>query len=169
MVRISLDQKGYTGHILLQPNLSLSWKTNKTIIKVIGLISACIAAYFSYFGFWLVSPFSGLAVVCFAVAIYIFFRRNNRRQVVTFTDDKVLIEMGRSTPERSYEYARHWSKFYVSGNAKRDIPRVCIKSHGRELELGPFLGHDEKLQLIETLKNITTAFQHSQAFQPRHQ
>ena len=166
MVKASIDEQGYTGHILLQPNLSLSWQTNRTIIIGIAIISLCIGFYFTYRGFWVVLPFSGLEVLAFALSIYIFFHRNRHCEVVTFTADKVLIERGRTTPEKCYEYQRHWSQIYVSDKGGYNIPRVSIKSHGRELELGSFLGYEEKLLFIHTLKNITQAFRNSNAFHP---
>lgn len=166
MVTASIDQQGYTGRILLQPNLSLSWHSNKTIIALIALFSLCIGAYFSFRGFWMIMPFSGFYLLFFALAIYIFFCRHSRREVVTFTDDKVVIERGRYRPEKHYEYQRHWSKIYVRDNGRNDIPTVSIRSHGRELELGAFLGYEEKLLLIETLKNITRAFRASNLFRP---
>jgi len=167
MVTASIDKQGYTGHILLQPNLSLSWQSNKTIIWVIALFSLAVGAYFTHRGFWLVMPFSGFHVLFFALAIYIFFCRNSRREVVRFTDDKVVIERGRKYPEKRYEYQRHWSQIYIRDAGNNNIPKVCIRSHGRELELGSFLGYDEKLLFIDTLKNITTAFRASAVFNPR--
>ena len=164
MVTASIDKQGYTGHILLQPNLSLSWQTNKTIIIFLGVVSLCIGVYFSLRGFWVVLPFSGLEVLVFALSIYYFFSRNMHCEVVTFTDDKVVIQRGKTAPEKSYEYQRHWSQIYIKASGSHDIPKVSIKSHGKELELGSFLGYDEKMQLIETLKKITSAFRSSKAF-----
>lgn len=163
MVRICIDEQGYTGHILLQPNLSLSWRYNKRFITALAILSFLIASYFTYHGFWMVMPFSGLEVMFFAISMYIFFSRNNHCEVVTFTDDKVVIETGKTVPEKSYEYQRHWSQFHVR-RERQDIPRISIMSHGRELELGAFLGYDEKLKLIEAIKNITCAFRQSGAF-----
>jgi uncharacterized membrane protein len=166
MVTAFIDQRGYTGRILLQPNLSLSWQSNKTIIALIALFSLCTGAYFGLRGFWMVMPFSGFYVLFFALAIYIFFCRQNRREVVTFTDDKVVIERGRYRPEKHFEYQRHWSQIYIRDNGRDDIPTVSIRSHGRELELGAFLGYEEKLLFIDTLKNITRAFRASSGFRP---
>ena len=63
MVKASIDKQGYTGHIFLQPNLSLSWKTNKAIIIWLAVISLFIGAYFTHRGFWVVLPFSALALL----------------------------------------------------------------------------------------------------------
>lgn len=166
MVTASIDQQGYTGQILLQPNLSLSWQSNKTIIALIALFSLCVGASFSFQGFWMVMPFSGFYVLFFALAIYMFFRRQCRREVVTFTDDMVVVERGRYRPEKHYEYQRHWSQIYIRDNGHNDIPTVSIRSHGHELELGAFLGYEEKLQFIDTLKTITRAFRASSVFTP---
>lgn len=164
MITISLDKQGYTGHILLEPNLSLSWKTNKVIFVVITLITAIIAGYFATIGGWMVLPFSGAELVVIAISTYMFFNRNNHCEVIRFTRNKVVIERGKSSPENSFEYQRHWSQIHVREHGLYEIPRVSIKSHGKETEMGSFLGYDEKIQFIKSLESITTAFINSDAF-----
>lgn len=159
MVSISIDNNGYNGHILLEPNLSLSWKTNTRIFLIICIITLAIAIHFYRIGGWLVLPFSGLELVLISVSVYMFFQHNNHCEVITFTDHQVIIERGRKSPEKSWEYPRHWSKIHVKEHGLYDIPKVSIKSHGREMEIGSFLGHKEKLLFIQTLKEVTQKFQ----------
>lgn len=159
MVTVSLDKEGHTGNILLEPNLSLSWKTNVRLIFLITVITLIIAAYFTRLGGWLVLPFSGLELILITVSLYMFFRRNNHCEVIRFTDDKVVVEYGKSEPEKSWEYQRHWSKIHVREHGLYDIPKVSIKSHGKEMELGSFLNYDDKILFIDTLEKITLAFQ----------
>ncbi len=159
MVIVSIDNSGFNGHILLEPNLSLSWKANTRLFVIFALITLLIAGYFTIQGFWMVLPFSGIELLIIGISLYLFFRRNNHREVITFTPDKVVIERGRHSPEISCEYQRYWSKIYVQKQGMLDIPHVSIKSHGMETELGAFLGYEEKLRFIEILKNITHKFQ----------
>ena len=159
MITVNLDTKGYTGHILLEPNLSLSWKHNTYIFIFISFFTLLVSGYFVAKGGWLVLPFSGLELIVIAVSLYMFFNHYNQCEVIHFTDNKVVIEQGKNSPEISWEYQRHWSKIHVQNLGPYDIPRVSIKSHGNETELGTFLGYDEKITLIRTLEDITTSFQ----------
>ena len=160
MITISIDKQGYTGHILLEPNLSFSWKTNIRFFILISTITLLVAGYFISKGAWLVFPFSGLELIIIGVSLYMFFKHYNHCEVITFTDDKVIIECGKDRPEEFWEYQRHWSKIHIKGHGLFEIPKVSIKSHGNETEVGSFLGYDEKILLIETIEKITTSFQH---------
>jgi len=160
MVTISIDKQGYTGHILLQPNLSFSWKTNIRFFILISTITLFIAGYFFIKGGWLVLPFSGLELIIIGTSLYMFFKHYNHCEVIRFTNDKVIIEYGKDDPEESWEYQRHWSKIHIKEHGLFDIPKVSIKSHGKETEVGSFLGYDEKILLIETIEKITKSFQH---------
>ena len=159
MVTVSINDNGYNGHILLEPNISLSWKTNTRIFYIICIITLAISIHFYRIGGWLVLPFSGLELLLISIAVYLFFQRNNHCEVIRFTDDKVVIEKGKKFPEKSWEYPRHWSKFHIEEHGLYDIPKVTIKSHGKEMEMGSFLGYDEKLLFIKTLKELTRQFQ----------
>ena len=159
MITISIDKTGYTGHILLEPNLSFSWKTNIRFFILITIITLIISGYFISKGGWLVLPFSGLELIIIATSLYMFFKHYNHCEVITFTDDKVLIEYGKKEPEKSWEYQRHWSKIHIKEHGLFEIPKVSIKSHGNETEMGSFLGYDEKILLIETIEEITSSFQ----------
>ncbi|MFW2372722.1 MAG: DUF2244 domain-containing protein [Gammaproteobacteria bacterium] len=159
MVIVSIDDKGLNGHILLQPNLSLSWSQNAHFLSAVFLALLGIAVYFSSLLGWLVLPYSGLAFILLAVSLYLFFRQHNYQEVIRFSEDRVIIERGKNKPEKTWVYQRQWSKFYIHSQGTFDSPKICLVSHGKELELGAFLGYDEKLQLIENLKQITFNFQ----------
>jgi len=159
VITVSIDKQGYTGNILLEPNLSFSWKTNVRFFIVISIITFIVAGYFISKGGWLVLPFSGLELIIIGTSLYMFFKHYNHCEVITFTDNKVIIEYGKDEPEKSWEYQRHWSKIHVKEYGLFETPKVSIKSHGKETEVGSFLGYDEKILLIETIKEITTSFQ----------
>jgi len=159
MVTVSIDDKGLTGHILLQPNLSLSWKQNVRLLSAVFIALLGISVYFSSLLGWLVLPYSGLEFILLAVSLYLFFRQHNYKEVIRFSEDSLIIERGKNKPEKTWVYQRQWSKFHIHAQGASDSPKICLMSHGKELELGAFLNYDEKLQLIECLKQITLKFQ----------
>ncbi len=164
MVTVSIDDQGYTGHILLEPNLSHSWRENKFFYLLITVVSMTIGGSFALMGGWLVLPFSGLELIVLGVSTYMFYRHYSYCEVITFTNDEVIIERGKSEPEQAYEYQRHWSQFYIKEHGLYDIPKVTIKSKGKETEIGSFLGYEEKMEFIGTLKRVTKAFVGSKAY-----
>lgn len=159
MITVAIDNSGYNGHILLEPNLSLSWKANTRLLLVLAVFIFLIPTSFFSLGGWIVLLFAGAELVLIAVSVYLFFSHYSHRELITFTADKVVIERGQYSPEVTSEYQRHWSKIHIEEHGLYDIPRVCIKSHGKETELGAFLGYDEKIMFIKTIENITHQFQ----------
>lgn len=168
MIKAALDPQGHNGHIELQPNLSHSWKTNKRIFYVFCLISLLIGLRFSMLGLWLILPFSVLELLFLAITLYYFFYKNTHREVIRLTDDKVLIETGRTSVHQTWEYSRYWSQFYVDNEDEDSLPSIRIRSKGRETELGSFLGNREKKELIQLLKSVTRNFQLHQQVKPGH-
>jgi uncharacterized membrane protein len=158
MVLVHLDDSGYNGHILLEPNISLSWKTNVHIFAFIVFVTSVVAGYFLMRGGWLVLPFSGLELLMIGTSLTMFFHHYNRCEVIKFSENKVIIEQGKDAPEKSWEYQRHWSSFHVQDKGFCCVPILCIKSHGKKKELGTFLGYEEKKELIEVLEDITNKF-----------
>lgn len=159
MITVSIDEEGLNGLIMLRPNLSLSWNQNARFLVVIFIALLGISVYFSSLLGWLILPYSGLEFLLLAACLYLFFRRNNYQEVIRFSKHRLVIERGNSKPEKTWVYQRQWSKFHIHERGIYQSPKVCLVSHGKELELGAFLSYDEKLRFIESLKQITCNFQ----------
>lgn len=159
MVTVSIDEKGLNGHILLKPNLSLSWNQNARFLITVFFILLVVSLFFGLKIGWLVLPYSGLEFLLLAASLYFLFRRYNRKEVIRFSKDRLIIERGKDKPDKTWIYQRHWSKFYIHDQGKYDIPKICLVSHGKELELGAFLSYDDKQLLIKNLIQITKNFQ----------
>ncbi len=181
MISASLDDTGYTGLIILRPSLSLSWKANLRFYLTLCILSLSIASVFLFQGRWLVLPFTVIALIVLGASLYVFFCSHSRSEVIRFNEREVIIERGRYAAEIIMKYPRQWSEFHITGERPEDnaafeateqmfnaslhtaIPVVTIKSREQETELGSFLGYEEKIQLIQLLKNITQQF--TRAFQ----
>ena len=158
MINSSLDVTSYTGHIVLKPNQSMSWHENKFFLITLTFISISISSGFLMLGAWMIFPFAGLELLALYITVIYFLNHQKRCEVIIFNDDTVVIELGKTCAEQSFEYSRHWSKFHVSMNQDRNIPTVWIRSHGHETELGSFLGQEDKIELIQILREITRGY-----------
>ncbi|VAW70628.1 hypothetical protein MNBD_GAMMA10-2098 [hydrothermal vent metagenome] len=159
MITTDLNKDGFTGNILIEPNRPISWKDNVRFILIFALLSFVIGLVFLLRGFPLVIPFFGLEVILVSAALYLVYKRYASCQVIYFTRDNVIIETGKLHADERIEYQRYWSKFHVEDNANYTIPRLYICSKGTSTDIGEFLNHEDKTQLIELIKHITLSFQ----------
>ena len=160
MITLNLNNDGFTGDILIEPNRPIKWSDNVRFIKIFALLSLIIAMFFVFHGFLLVLPFSGLEILVLSVCLYLVFKRYSICQVIHFTKDSVILESGDGTVNDRIEYQRYWSKFYIDCNGHYNIPRLSISSMGKSTEIGPFLSYDDKTSLIDIITKMTDSFQH---------
>lgn len=155
MVQATINQNTGNGCIILTPNNSSSWPFNLCVIGSLTVVSLIIAIGFLINGIWMILPFSGLELTAVATGLYICMRNNDKAEVITFDEDKVIIEKGRKIAEHTWEYQRLWSKILVRKPQHRGHPKqIFIRSHGKELELGTFLNKKDKELLVKKLKDI---------------
>lgn len=159
MVTPDLNQDGFTGNILIEPNRPIRWSDNLRFIRVFAMLSLLIALLFMTNGFFLVLPFSGLEVLCLTLALYLVYRRYSICQVIYFTSDSVIIESGHDHADERIEYPRYWSKFHIESPEHGGIPRLTIRSSGKTTEIGKFLSYQDKLRLISLIQELTLRFQ----------
>lgn len=162
MITPDLNDDGYTGNILIEPNRPISWQDNLRFIRVFALVSIILAIGFMYAGILLVLPFSGLEILCLALALYFVYRHYSVCQVIYFTRDSIIIESGKDHAIDRIEYQRYWSSFHVEDEGNYNIPRLTIRSREKSTEIGGFLNYADKIQLIQIVKKLTKDFQFKQ-------
>ena len=155
MVQSSINASTGNGVIVLKPNNSATWSFNMKVLMSLGVLAFLISMGFMMQGLWMILPFSGLEIIALFFCLYVCARANIRTEVITFSNDKVIIEQGRTFAEKSLEYPRSWAKIFVNTPANDDHPdKIVIRSHGKETELGSFLNREDKLALVKKLKKI---------------
>ncbi|MCK5359272.1 MAG: DUF2244 domain-containing protein, partial [Gammaproteobacteria bacterium] len=151
----------------LKPNNSASWRCNVVVISSLALFAFLISVFFLIQGLWMILPFSGLEIGMLYIGLHICVHRNATTEVITFHDNTVIIEKGRTHSEHSWEYQRSWAKIFVKPPEHRGHPkRIFIRSHGKELELGTFLNKQDKENFISKLKNIIYCKRPANIIQP---
>lgn len=159
MITPVLNNNGFTGHILLEPNRPISWQENVRFIQTFSLLSFIICCFAFYQGFLLVLPFSGIEVVFVSVCLYLVYKHYTICQVIHFTKNDVIIETGERNAEQRVKYSRYWSKFHIDNQGNYNIARLTICSKGKSTEIGCFLNYKDKQILIKLIKDITNKFQ----------
>ena len=139
---------------IIMPNRAMPWHHIVWIYSIFAAFMLGIAMGFFFQGFVLVLPFAGLELMALGVGLYISACRGKSREVITISDNKVKVEIGRDKPEQCYEFERCWSQIVLQKPGNRWYPsRLLIRSHGRHVEVGGFLNEEERIGLARALRN----------------
>ena len=158
MVEADIDDQRHTGRIILKPNASWSWRANLYVLYTLMGISVSIGVGFLLMGAWLVLPYSMIEMAVLTACIVYCVRQCNRKEVITISEDEVLVQRGIYKPMEHWNYKRMWARFMVRAPRHPWDPAVVsIRSHGKELELGSFLSKRDKSALIEQLRRVVPA------------
>ena len=111
------------------------------------VVSVGIAAAFAVMGAWPILPFAGLEML----VLYLAFRYVDRHAAdyerIAIDGDRVEVESFEAGRCRRHEFNRRWARLVVTGEGER----VALRSHGRELEIGRFVGAERRLEIAREL------------------
>lgn len=103
-------EQGAQRRLVIQPNASLSLEWAGVFFASMCIASFGIAGLFAWQGYWMVLPFAGLEMAALAAGLYWSLRANVYREVISITDDHVVVETGRQGPEQRWEFQRAWTR-----------------------------------------------------------
>ncbi len=132
-------------------NVALDATQRRLALVLMCVPPLLIGAGFSVVGAWPVLPFAGLEA---AVLIWAF--REIRRSAgdyerITIAGDTLTVETVTRSVRRQERFSRHWAQVLVESPRSLAGPRVSVRSHGRQLELGRGLPAEERLNLAKKL------------------
>ena len=155
MVVAEIHPQLLTGRIVLTPNLSWSWHANLMLLYGLMAISMTIGIGFLLMGAWVILPYSLLEISILWLCIYYCVYRCYRREIITISTHEVVIEKGILRRQEIRSFNRSWSQFLVKGPRRHgDLSKICIRSHGQEMEIGSFLNQPDKSALIHQLRQV---------------
>ena len=96
MVITEIAPNHLEGSILVQPNQSMNWRETKWFLLATAVILGGIAAAFAFQGFWMILPFAGIELAALAYCSLRVIKASRRCQLITFTQDEVIVEIGRA-------------------------------------------------------------------------
>lgn len=140
---------------VLQPHRSLTWREARYVYAGFAAFCLAIGAGFYEIGLTLILPFSGLEVLALGGAFYVCLARGEMREVISVYGRTVVVERGKYCPEARHELQRAWMRVVLEKQAITWYPtRLKLRSHGREIEVGAFLGDDEREEFACELARI---------------
>lgn len=155
MIETHLADGANGDWIELRPNQSLSWAQIRMIGVILAIPAVFIAVGFLIAGVWMIVPFSGLELAAVTTTLWLVSLNGQKREVVRFSGDSVTVEKGRYGCQSRRTFQRHWSRFEIEcSNHPWYAPRIILKQHDRQEEIGAFLSEDEKGILIAELRGL---------------
>lgn len=124
------------------------------------LLSMCIVSFgiaigFAIVGLWMVLPFAGLEMFVLIFAFYSVQKSSACREIVSVVDENIIIETGRTKPEKSCVFQRAWTQILLQSPQVKGYPsRLLLRCGSRQVEVGACLNNDERQALCRRLVEL---------------
>ena len=147
------DNPSSTETILLIPHVSLTARGALLFFGSVCLACFGIAGALALKGMWPILPFAGLEMLLLAWALRASLRRREQVQIITISDQQVVIETRERDELQRTVFPRHWAQVKLRRAESALHPsRLTIESHGRLYEVGNFLTEEERSGLAARLR-----------------
>ncbi len=136
----------------LRPHRSLTQPQFHRLLVAVGAISFCVTLPFVIMGAWPVAGFMGLDVLLVYVAFKANFRAARAYEDVNVTPIELSLAKVSPKGDRSeWHFNPSWVSLHKDTNEEYGVQRVAVVSRGRSVEIGKFLGPDEKAVVARDL------------------
>ncbi|MDH5179996.1 MAG: DUF2244 domain-containing protein [Gammaproteobacteria bacterium] len=155
MVESNFDSEHRRGTILIMPNRSASWRTNKIFLWIAAGYAVVIATVFALFGLWLILPFAGLEVLALVLLLHRVSYRCHNRELIQLDGQQLSVRQGCNIPRDIWTSELFWTRVVVEKAKYRGHPdRLCLRNREAMIEVGAFLTETERKQLHAALRNL---------------
>lgn len=135
--------------ITTMPSCSLSVSAQRNIFLLVTVLTLVIASGFYMVGAWMVMPFAGLELLALALSLHYVNVGADDYESVCIRGDHLVVEKRSRKQIRRVEFSRYWVQVVLSGQ------RLLLRSHGKEVEFGCFMGNGQRQALARKLKSMT--------------
>ena len=132
----------------LKPNRALSRRGLRRLIVALAALALTTAGLGAWQGNVFAPLFALLESVAVALALGAAWRAGGRGERITLDQRSLVV---RSVPgQRRMRFQPYWVRVLLAPGHGRQ--RLLLRSHGLELEIGAFLGEEERTELSRKLK-----------------
>ncbi len=150
---VNVEHQQRSAQIILRPNCSADWQSNRRLIAFIAAANCVFASGFIAIGAWLILPFMGLEILLLWLLLRRVFGRLQFQQVVKLDDDQLIVESGYHHLRQNWRWQRDSATVLVNTRPHPWDPLHISLSHaGEEIALGRFLNKDDTEILLRALR-----------------
>lgn len=157
MVEIQSTQSNNLNEylIVLSPNKSMTWETNKKILFGMFVVSMIIGISFASIGAWMILPFAGLETMMVGIGMYYVCWKLNFKETIQIEAESFILQKGVYVPKKIWQ----WQTSQISllkqpSRYRMSAPTLFLKHLNQKIEIGEFLNREEKKELREHLIDI---------------
>jgi len=142
---------------ILRPNPPMSPGVLRGILFAVAAFNIAFASMFVLRGAWPIAPFMGADVALLAWAFHSSRLAARAYEHVTLTASRLCVQQHPARgSEREVSLNPYW--VHVHLEQPEDMPRkLTLRSHGKSVQVGSFLGPRERLSFAEALKAALNA------------
>ena len=157
MIEIQSTQSGASKRqqIILSPNKSMTWETNKKILMAMFAVAMIIGISFASIGAWMILPFAGIEVTIVGVGMYYVCWKLNFKQTITLEAESFIVQKGVYFPKQEWQWQA--SQTYLLKQPSRyrmSPPTLYLKHLNQKIEIGEFLNRTDKKELQKWLRDM---------------
>ena len=143
--------------VTARPNCSLPPSGKVKLVAWLATPPLIISIAFCLAGAWVVFPFAGLELLAVAYAFYIIHCHAGDYESITIDSDRLTVEKRDLNHVCQTRFHRYWVHV-VLRMAPCGEQRVWLRSHGKEVEVGRYMNHEQRLALAQQIQKRTGAF-----------
>lgn len=144
------DTGDKAARYLARRNCSISPRALIGFFCALALVSILIALTFSLFGAWPVLPFAGLELIALACAFVCYARHATDYECIEVQRGGISVEVCDGDCRQCYRFNCEQARLEVCEQPLRT--RLFLRAHGKVLEIGRFLGLEDRRRLAEELR-----------------
>ncbi|MBD2859586.1 DUF2244 domain-containing protein [Spongiibacter sp. KMU-158] len=150
---VTCDIQQQLAQIILKPNCSADWSSNRRVIAGIAAINTLFATGFIAIGAWMILPFMGLELFLLWWLLRRVFSQLQYRQVLKLDERRIRIESGFHQPSQIWDWPREQATVLVKTQRHALEPlKISVSHRGEEVALGHFLNKDDCQNLLDALR-----------------
>ena len=152
---IEFQENDQQTRLILSPNKSMTWETNKKILLVMFIFSMIIGISFAAIGAWLILPFAGLEISLVGCGMYYVCWKLNFKHIITIEAQSLILQKGVYFPKQEWQWQLAQTNLIKQPSQYRmSAPTLFLKHLNEKVEIGDFLNRKEKKELREQLSKL---------------
>lgn len=146
---------GKQTQLIMSPNRSMSWQTNKKILIALFLVNMTIAACWAWMGAWMVLPFAGLEVMLVGIGMYYVSWKLSFKEILLVEGQSLILQKGVYYPKQEWRWQLDQTRLLRQESRYRlSAPTLKLQHLNQLEEIGHFLNRQEKKQVRQFIEQL---------------